>query len=585
VGFRVYYIIKQYKIMDIYEILKKEIISSIALLYKEIDLLDIKNLTVEVPRNPEFGELSTNAAMILAKLLKENPRNIALKLKEHLNEIPYVDQITIEGSGFINFILTKNIWYDNLRSILSEKDSYGRNNIGANSKVNLEFVSANPTGLLHIGHTRGAIYGDALANLLKFSGYNVIKEFYVNDAGEQIKNLVESAFLRYREFIEKKPIPIKEGLYPGEYLIQTGEKLYKQFDDKLLTLEKNELYNSISEIVVNDMLDLIKQDLKDLNVFHEIFFSEKTLHLNNKIDQVIEKLKSIGLIYEGQLEAPKGKATEDWTQRKQLLFKSTNYGDDVDRPLKKADGSWTYFASEIAYVQNKIDRGFTNLIFIFGADHGGYIARTKSLVCALGNNQITCDIKISQLVKFLQNGIPVKMSKRKGTFTSAREVIEEVGSDVVRFMMLTRKNDIELEFDLEKVKEQSKDNPVFYVQYAHVRCFSLIEKANTNYSKADLKYLTLDIEIDLIRFLLSFPHLVKGAALTREPHKIAFYLISLASKFHSLWNYSDMNGLTYRFIIDGDDELTLARLYLVDCVKQVLKNGLNIIGVDPIDRM
>jgi arginyl-tRNA synthetase len=569
--------------MDIYEILKNDTIRIISSLYEELDLSILKNLTIETPKNSNFGQLATNAAMLVAKIIKTNPNIIAEKLKDHMNQIDYIDSISVEGS-FINFILKRKFWYIALQCILDKKDDYGKNNIGKNEKVNLEFVSANPTGLMHVGHTRGAIYGDALANLLKNSGFDVIKEFYINDAGEQINILCESAYVRYQEFVLDKKIPIPEGLYPGEYLIDTGKKLYEIFGEKLLKLDRKNCNEIISDIILDDMLILIKQDLEQLGVKHDVFFSEKTLHKNHEIDKAIEKLKSIDLIYEGELEAPKGKLSADWQKRYQLLFRSTKYGDDADRPLKKDNESWTYFASEIAYVENKIARGFKQLIFIFGADHGGYIARTKAIVEALGGGEVECNIKICQLVKFLENGLPIKMSKRKGTFTSAREVIKEVGADVIRFVMLTRKNDIELEFDLEKSKEQSKDNPVFYVQYAHVRCNSLLEKVKLDYINAKLDLLNLEVELDLIRFLTSYPHILKSAALAYEPHRIAFYLINLASKFHSLWNYSGYDG-DYRFIIEDNNEVTAARLYLAACVKQVIKNGLSIIGISTIQRM
>lgn len=569
--------------MDIYELLKNDIISNLTSIYKDLDFVSIKNLTVESPKNNQFGELSTNAAMVIAKVVKENPKDIAEKIKEQMQLIDYINSISVEGNGFINFILKKDIWYKALGYILTEKQDYGKNNIGRNTKVNLEFVSANPTGLLHIGHTRGAIYGDTLSNLLKFCGFDVTKEFYVNDAGGQIKVLADSAYIRYREFVENTKIPIPEGLYPGEYLIPTGKKLYEEFKNTLLNIDPNKRYEIISKRAIEDMIELIKQDLHDLNIVHDIFFSERILHSNNEIEDAINLLKSIELVYEGELEPPKGKLEKDWRSRKQLLFKSTKYGDDVDRPLQKSDGSWTYFASEIAYVQNKIKREFGSLIFIFGADHSGYVTRTKSIVSALSNNKIECEIKICQLVKFLQNGLPVKMSKRKGIFASVRDVLEEVGSDVIRFIMLTRKNDMDLEFDLEKSKEQSKDNPVFYVQYAHVRCFSLIEKTQLNYEKVELKNLTLDIEIDLIRFLTSFPHIIKSAALSKEPHRVVFYLINLASKFHSLWNHEE-NGKSYRFLIE-DNQVSMSRIFLASCVKQVLANGLKIIGIDPINKM
>ena len=571
--------------MDIYYLLKQDIEKILLTQYRHLEFKKVRHFVVEEPKNEKYGDLSTNVALVSSKLLKTSPHNIAEALKPLLTKIDYIQSVSIAGAGFINFVIKHNIWHKMLESVLQEGSNFGKSDIGHDLKVNLEYASPNPTGPMHIGHTRGAIYGDTLANLLQFTGFNVIKEYYINDAGGQIQILTQSLYWRYLEIVSKKKLEMKEGFYPGAYLIDVAKDLYDKYHDKLQHINASDRNDIIKNCAVQSMMSLIKDDLHLLNIKHDIFFSEQTLYDSNAIENSIAKLEKLDLVYRDKLEPPKGKLPSNWKPREQRLFRSSNFGDDVDRPLTKEDNSWTYIASDIAYADNKIQRGFNLLIYILGVDHIGYISRLKSALNALSNNEVKCDIKLCQLVKFVENGKPLKMSKRQGVFTTARDVIKEVGGDVVRFIMLTRKNDIELEFDIVKTKEQSKDNPVFYVQYACVRCCSLLAKIDKKIlDNADLGLLYKKPEIELIQIIASFPNMIRNSSIACEPHRIAFYLIHLASKFHTLWNYSE-NGQFYRFIIENDNNITASRLYLVRAVQQVLKNGLDIIGITPLERM
>ncbi|MDF2965906.1 MAG: arginine--tRNA ligase [Rickettsiaceae bacterium] len=577
--------------MDIYHKLKAAINKVITNLYVG-ETLDLKAITVESPKDPLHGDLATNAAMVLAGQLKKSPREIASILKGALNDLGYISHIEIAGPGFINFTLKPSVWQETIDEILKLGEKYGDSSVGENKKYNVEFVSANPTGPMHIGHARGAVYGDALSRLLKKAGYQVEKEFYMNDYGGQIDVLARSAFIRYLECATGEKQNIPEGLYPGGYLIPVGEALFKKYGSSLITASEEEYLPVIKEVAIAAMMELIKQDLADLNIKHDIFFSEKSLHSSGEIEKSVAELTSKDLVYKGMLEAPKGMLPEDWEEREQILFKSTNFGDDQDRALQKSNGQWSYFAADVAYTKNKIDRGFDSLILILGADHGGYIKRLEAVAKAY-NPLVKLDVKICQLVNFIKDGEPVKMSKRAGNFTTVRDVINEVGRDIIRFIMLTRKNDAVMDFDLDKVKEQSKDNPVFYVQYAHVRTKSILENAksqldtaykdfeNSNY---DLALLESEEEMHLIKTLASWPKTVESAALHAEPHRIAFYLQNLAAEFHALWNLGKEKEY-YRFIITDNEKLTSARLALAKAIQLVIRSGLGVLGVEPLDRM
>lgn len=548
---------------------------------------------LEIPRDHLNGDISTNVAMIIASKQGGNPREIALQFKELLQDIPYIAHIEVAGPGFINFTVRAEKWHDCIRSILQDSHEFWEVDIGKNEKVNIEYVSANPTGPMHIGHARGAVYGDALAKLLKKCGYDVTKEYYVNDAGSQIDVLVDSTLLRYKEALTGKVAEIPEGLYPGDYLKAVGEKLKEQHGDFLLSKSEDEYRKIVRDVAVESMLILIRKDLELLGVQHDVFTYEKDLHKTGKIDEAIAELDKLGLIYQGTLPPPKGKANENWEEKEQMLFKSSNYGDEQDRPVKKSDGSWTYLAADFAYAKDKIDRNFEDLIYILGADHSGYIKRIKAVIEALGGGKVTSDVRTCQLVNFVKNGEQIKMSKRKGTFMTVADVIAEVSKDIIRFIMLTRRNDMTLDFDFAKVVEQSKDNPVFYVQYAHVRTKSVLSKAESEvpeaYSKFmsgdfDLSLLESEEEIQLIKLLASWPRALITAARNCEPHRIAYFLIDVASRFHSIWHLGKENS-DYRFNIQDNIELTAARLALADSIRKILVGGFDIIGVTPMEKM
>jgi arginyl-tRNA synthetase len=562
---------------------------------------DFSRVVVEPPRDASHGDMATNAAMVLAKDAKAKPRDLAEQIAARLRADDIIASVDIAGPGFINLTLKPKAWSDALRTVLREGDAYGRSAVGAAEKVNVEYVSANPTGPMHVGHCRGAVFGDALSSLLAFAGYEVTREYYINDAGAQVDVLARSAYLRYREALGESIGEIPEGLYPGDYLKPVGQALAAEYGDALLAIPEPRWLPIVRERAIAMMMEEIKSDLAALNIRHDVFFSERSLTEsgNNKVTETIDFLRSRGDVYEGRLPPPKGGApTEDYEDRVQTLFRATAYGDDVDRPLMKSDGSYTYFASDIANHKNKFDRGFTDLIDVFGADHGGYIKRMQAAVKAVTDGKAALDVKIVQLVRLLRGGEPVKMSKRSGDFVTLREVVEEVGKDAVRFMMLYRKNDAVLDFDLVKVIEQSRENPVFYVQYGHARGHSVFRNAKevipdlpeqagaraAFLSDAKLERLTDPSELDLLRRLALFPRMIEAAALAHEPHRIAFYLYDLASEFHALWTKG--RDLPYlRFIINNDAEITTARLALVQGVVSVLASGLAVLGVHAPDEM
>jgi len=545
--------------------------------------LDLSKLAVEPPRDFTHGDISTNAAMVLGKPSGKNPRAVAEALLPRLLNHPDVATGAIAGPGFINLSLKPAIWPRLLQAALDQKEKFGASSLGSDVKVNVEYVSANPTGPLHVGHCRGAVFGDALAALLSFTGHDVTKEYYINDAGAQIDVLAQSAYLRYREALGQNIGEIPSGLYPGDYLVPVGQALAKEFGDSLLT--KSDWLPVVREKSIAMMMDMIRADLAALEIKQEVFFSEKTLQDSGAVIGALEELEKRDLIYVGKLPPPKGEVPTDWEDRDQTLFRATNFGDDTDRPLKKSDGAFTYFASDVAYAKNKIDRGFKQLIYILGADHGGYVKRLIAVGKAFAGDDVEVDAKLCQLVKLLRNGEPVKMSKRAGEFITLREVVDEVGPDVVRFMMLYRKNEAPLDFDFTKVTEQSKDNPVFYVQYAYARIASVLRKSNNEITgNVDFSLLADEAEKTLIRRVVEFPRQIEAAAKAHEPHRIAFYLYEIASDFHSLWNRGkELPHL--RFIVDTDANITATRLAFLRVIRYSLGNGLRILGVKPVEEM
>jgi arginyl-tRNA synthetase len=559
--------------------------------------LDLSRITVEPPRDPSHGDMATNAAMVLAKPARKNPREIAEALAEKLRASEHISDVSIAGPGFINVRTTEKVWTDELRTILSTGPSYG-GGTAETRKINVEYVSANPTGPMHVGHCRGAVVGDALANLLAFAGHDVTREYYINDAGGQIEVLARSVYLRYREALGEEIGAIPDGLYPGDYLVPVGKKLAADHGDKLLSMDESQWMPAVKDTAIDAMMDLIRDDLARLGVKHEVFFSERTLHAvdgnTSAIDETIHTLDEKGLIYTGTLPPPKGEVPEDWEDREQLLFRSTDAGDDSDRALKKSNGDYTYFAADVAYFRDKFERSFKEMIFILGADHGGYVKRMEALGRAISDGTAQVSIRLCQLVKLYRDGEPVKMGKRTGNFVTLREVVDEVGRDAVRFMMLYRKNDAPLDFDFAKVTEQSKDNAVFYVQYAHARTASVFRQAGEEVSgldtsdnalaAANLDLLTDPGELALVKKLAEYERIIRAASRSHEPHRIAFYLYDLAANFHSHWNRGrDEKAL--RFIHQDQPELTLARLALVKAVATVLASGLAIVGADAPEEM
>ncbi len=562
--------------------------------------VDLSRVVVEPPRDPTHGDMATNAAMVLAKDAGKKPRELAEAIAEKLRADVKVAKVDVAGPGFINLALKPHVWAEELRLVLEAGKDYGRSAIGKGEKVNVEYVSANPTGPMHVGHGRGAVFGDALANLLAFAGYDVTREYYINDAGAQVDVLARSAFLRYREALGENIGAIPEGLYPGDYLRPVGGELVAEHGAKLSTMKEAEWLPIVRAKAIAMMMDTIRDDLAALSVHFDVFFSERSL-IEGERDEVgttIESLRKSGEVYEGRLPPPKGGNLEDWEDREQTLFRSTDFGDDVDRPLKKSDGSYTYFASDIAYHRSKVARGFLNLIDVWGADHGGYIKRMQAAVKAVSGGKAALDVKLVQLVRLLRAGEPVKMSKRAGEFVTLREVVDEVGRDAVRFDMLYRKNDAVLDFDLAKVIEHTRENPVFYVQYGHARGQSVFRNAREEMPDlpdapaaraALLKTAQLDRlsdvgEISLLRRIALYPRTIEAAAVAHEPHRVAFYLYELASEFHALWTRGkDLPHL--RFIIQNDRETTAARLALVEGIVTILASGLALLGVRAPEEM
>ena len=556
----------------------------------------IDGVTLEPPKDPSHGDLATNAAMVLAKVSGLPPRKLAERLAPLLASDPNIERVEIAGPGFINLTLARSFWPSVLRMVLEEGDAFGRSAIGKGEPVNVEYVSANPTGPMHVGHCRGAVFGDALSNLLAFTGFDVTREYYVNDAGAQVDALARSAYLRYREALGQDIGEIPEGLYPGDYLKPVGQALVAQHGEELLKLKEAEWLPIVREEALKQMLAMIQDDLATLGIRHDVFFSERSL-IEGSRDRVAETIKDLekkGLVYKGRLPPPKGRPDEDWEDREQLLFRSSDFGDDIDRPLVKSDGGYTYFASDMAYHRDKFDRGFANMIDVWGADHSGHVRRMQAALSALTGGKAKLDIKLCQLVRLFRGGEPVKMSKRAGTFVTLREVVDEVGPGPVRFMMLYRKNDAPLDFDFVKVTEQSRDNPVFYVQYAHARASSVLRNVRemfpgldlggSSLARGDLNRLNDEAELALIRKLAQFPRIVEASAEAHEPHRIGFYLYDLAGEFHGLWNRGK-DSPQLRFIYETDRELTRARVALVAATRQVLASGLGILGVQAMQEM
>lgn len=572
----------------------KEDLQKIAIDFNHKNSRDVNlSFEVEIPKDKSHGDVATNLAMITGKAYKINPREIAKDIqKEIKSNLLYVERVEIAGPGFLNMYLKTDFIQHLLIDIIIEQEDYGYPNIGNDELINIEYASPNPTGPVHIGHARGAVYGDVLANLLKRCGYNVTKEYYINDAGNQINVLAQSVYFRYLEAIGKGGQEIPQGMYPGEYLIEIGMELAKEYGDKLEKMkEKIEI---IKDFALEKMMIEIKSDLEKAGIEHDVFTSEKKL--SNQIPNVFDILEKKGLTYYGTLANPKGKSKESYQEREQLLFRSKDFADDEDRSLTREDGLPSYFAMDVVYHKNKLDRGFMKMILVLGADHGGYIKRLTAAVAALSDNKAQIEIKICQLVNFVKDGKPVKMSKRDGTFLTMSEVIDEVGVDILRFIMLTRRNDAMFDFDYNLVKSQSKDNPVFYVQYAHTRCCSVLrnaEQLNINIQelvsdKNDmlevLKLLNHEKELEIIKKLIIFENVVESATLKYEPHLLAFYIIELVSQFHSLWNFAnDENQL--KFIIENNLELTKARLLLVFAIKTIISSVLNTFGIKALERM
>ncbi len=580
--------------MDIFADFAARVAAALKTLYPEASDELIARAVVEPPRDPGHGDLSSNAAMVIAKPLGRNPREIAAALVAHFNDDPDVESVEVAGPGFLNFRLDEPVWHRVLKSVDRLGTAYGQSDLGKGAKVNVEYVSANPTGPMHVGHTRGAVFGDALASLLNYVGYDVTREYYINDAGGQVDILARSAFLRYREALGES-IEIPSGYYPGDYLKPVGEHLADSYGRELLDLPEAEWLPKVKELALKMMMDLIKTDLANLGVEHDVFFSEKTLHgQGGDIDLTLAWLRDEGLVYQGRLDRPKGQVDDDYEDREQTLFRAKDFGDDVDRALVKSDGSYTYFAADIAYHRNKFLRGFTHMINVFGADHSGYVSRLKAAVKAVSNGAAEVDVKIMQLVRLLKNGEPFKMSKRSGDLVLLSDVVEEVGVDATRFMLLYRRNEQAMDFDFALVKEHTRDNPVFYVQYAHARTCSVFRTAESELpaldlspeelSRAPLELLVSPADIELIRVVAQWPRVVSAAALAHEPHRIAFYLYELAAAFHAFWA-KGKDDRALRFVNPEDLKLTVARLALVGAVRQVLVNGLTVLGVSAPDEL
>ena len=583
--------------MNLFETFRESVVVIINEIVAEGNLpkgLNLERINLEPPREPSHGDMTTNAAMVLSKPAGMNPREVAAKIADKMKSLDSVESVDIAGPGFINFNLSNFFWHAQMIDILDQGVHYGDSKLGQDTKINVEFVSANPTGPLHVAHARGAVTGDALSLLLRKVGYNVTTEYYINDAGSQVDTLARSTHLRYLEALGEDIGTIPDGLYPGDYLISVGKALADRDGGKWKFVDEAEWLAEFRKFAVAQMMDLVRDDLKSLGIKQNVFTSENALVEAGAVDDVYKTLNEKGLVYIGELEAPKGQAQDDWEPRQQTLFKATEFGDDTDRPLKKSDGSWTYFTNDIANHLDKYRRGFSQMIDIFGADHGGYVKRMKAATTAVTGGEGSLEIKLCQMVHLMKGGEPIRMSKRSGNFVTLRDLIDEVGRDVVRFIMLTRKSDTQMEFDLQKVLEQSRDNPVFYVQYAHARCHSVLRNALEALSVPDIAALDLkDVtfarlddpaELEIIRTMVNWPRVVEGAAHAREPHRIAYYLNELATQFHGLWN-KGKDDASLRFILADDKELTRARLALIQSVAFVIASGLDVFGVDPVEEL
>ena len=572
--------------MNIFAHFRNIIFNDIEFIYPNIIRSD--DVKIESPNNPEYGDLSSNISMILAKKTNANPKEIAEKISDAISKNEYVDEVTIAGAGFLNMKVKKSFWYLFLKQLIRSGYDYPKINIGNEEKVNIEFVSANPTGPLHLGHAKGAVFGDVIANLLSKCGYDVTKEFYINDAGNQINNLTKSLKIRYKQLLGEK-IELDENCYPGEYLIELAKNLHEEFGDDINKINDE---NFLNNLATEKILKIIKNDLHRLGVYHDNFVSEKQLILQNKVGHCIDFLKEKNLLYQGMLEKPKGESSDDWEPKEQTLFRSTNYGDDIDRAVVKSDGQYTYFASDIAYHLDKIERGFNNMVLLLGADHIGYKKRLVSSVDALSDGKAKLDVKICQLVKLLRDGKPIKMSKRSGNFISLEEILDEIGKDALRFAILSKNSDTVLEIDVEKLKQQTKDNPVFYVQYASARANSILKRAkemgieieNAIENEIDLSFLDSEYDFNLIKMLALYPKILTSCLNTLDPHKITYYLYDLACKFHQIWSKGTKEE-NIKFIIEDNVELTKARVSLVYAVVLVLRSGLKILGIKAVKQM
>ncbi len=583
--------------MNIFHLLRDKTLAALGELQKEQVLpmeADLSRIGVEPPRDPSHGDITTNAAMVLARAAGMKPRDLAARIVDKLGKDADIASLEIAGPGFINMRLSNALWPRLLDAILEEGENYGKSAMGGGIRVNVEYVSANPTGPLHVGHCRGAVFGDALAALLEHTGHEVTREYYINDAGAQIEVLARSAFLRYREALGEDIGEIPAGLYPGDYLIPVGRALAERHGDELLKMDEAGWLPIVKDFAIDAMMDMIRQDLAALNITHEVFFSERKLHEEGIIEDTLRELERRGLVYEGRLPPPKGKPPEDWEDREQLLFRASDFGDDIDRPLVKSDGSYTYFAADVAYIRDKLARGFSQLVYVLGADHGGYVKRLQAVNKALSEGRAELIARLCQLVKLYRGGQPLKMSKRAGDFVTLRDLVEETGPDVVRFIMLTRRNDAPLDFDFQKVTEQSRDNPVFYVQYAHARICSVLRNAADELGDALKKpgtgpsvnwnLLQDEAEMAIIRRLGEYPRMLEAAARAHEPHRVAFYLQDLAADFHSLWNKGKEKP-HLRFILKDQVDVSLTRLAFLRAIRYCLANGLSLLGVTPAEEM
>ena len=571
----------------------REAISDIILDEFSLKNDDIKNISFEFPKETGLGDFSTNAAMALAGKLKKAPNEIAESIVHFLNKNPDIENVDIAGKGFINIKIKKKVWQNLIYEIIKNKSSYGDTDLGNKEKINVEYVSANPTGPLHVGHTRGAVFGDTLSNILVKVGYDVCREYYVNDAGEQIDKLARSSFVRYQESCGIDSVSIPEGLYPGDYLISVGDQIKEIYGNELLDKEEGYWLPLVKKISIYEMLKIIKKDLKSLNIEHDVFTSEFDLLNNGFVEKIFNELNNKDLLYEGETSPPKGSDLKEWVKKKHILFKSKNFGDDEDRVVKKHDGSWTYFMPDIAYHKDKSIRGFKKMINVWGADHSGYISRVTSAVNAITDNKASLEVKVCQLVRLTRGNEVVKMSKRSGSFITLKEMVDEVGRDAVRFMMVTRKNDAPLDFDYELVKEQTKDNPIFYIQYAHARICSVIRRVkedklfevnDESLLESDVNLLDKVDDIELIKIVSNFPRIIEQSAIYREPHRLAFYLKDLASSFHSYWNLGNENA-DFKVINKEDINVSRARLALIRSVGITIAEGLNLLGIKALEEL